>query len=572
MLLSAPVFALPTANELSTEELVGQAIMPRLTIGHHQVFKGPIQRGEVTGFYIKTDVGHTTAVDVNLKNQDKILKKQRKILIKSLKDVKKWAAKSQHKIPLFLAFDYEGGTVTSPMFLGLKQMPSNMLLAATGNKELITEMYAQQAAEIKRVGGNMALGPVTDVNSNPANPIIQTRSFGDNSKQVGEFATAAVKGLQQNGVPAVLKHFPGHGDTSVDSHFTQPVTNLPEKQLWNTHISAFQAPIDAGVVGVMNNHVVYPQVDDKNSSIFSRKITHDILRDKMGFKGLVLTDGLDMGGNKDRTLKEAILDGMVSGNDIFLFGGDFLNQLEETAAAPAKAAKWVKADLQSTRPMLSIGSLQSNAQRILEVKKNLSQEGPKFFENDKDFAKTARKVAEAGVTLVRDEQGFIADFQQVQNVCVFMFADGIFSKQVNTLAEVLKANGKNVTYVQTPRKPSETAQRDMKACGANAQAIIVGTSSTSSLNTDQHELVKALFANAEKAGKPVAMISLLNPYEIPAYPEANTILAVYGPTVETMAVSAEILLGKLPAKGTLPVKLPAENKLPIEKTTRVNFL
>ena len=238
LLLSAGILcasSAPKVQDLTLREQVGQTVMPRLLIGQQKAFKEAVINGEVTGFFIKAQEGLLKHPKITAKNQEKFLKKQRKRFLKTVADLNKWASMSRHKIPLLLALDYEGGTVTSPMYMGLKQMPSNMLLAASGNEEVVAQMYAAQAREIKAVGANVALGPVTDVNSNPQNPIIQTRSFGDNAEQVGKFASVSVRALQAQGVPAFNKHFPGHGDTASDSHYAQPVTDMPADQLWKNH-------------------------------------------------------------------------------------------------------------------------------------------------------------------------------------------------------------------------------------------------------------------------------------------------------------------------------------------------
>lgn len=570
LLASVYAFALPAANELSTRELVGQTIMPRVVIGHHQVFKEPLEKGEITGFFIKAAEGLTVHPVITRKNQDKFLAKQRKKLMQTIRDLNTWASKNPRQIPLLLGFDYEGGTVTSPMFMGLKQMPSNMLLAATQDPVLISNMYAQQAAEIKRVGGNMALGPDADVNSNPANPIIQTRSFGDNASQVGRYAAAAVIGLQTSGVPGCVKHYPGHGDTATDSHYSQPITDLPEKELWNTHISAFVPAIESGVWGVMTNHVVYPQVDDANSAIFSHKIIQDILRDKIGFNGLVMTDGLDMGGTNGKPIKDVVLDGFAAGNDVLLLTGG-TSEIRESAQYPGQAAAWVEQDLQQAQPRVDKEALVQSVQRVLNLKQFLARNWDETSD-ESEFARVSRRVAEQGVTLVRDTQNFPAALQKSSNVCVVMFADGIFSKQVYTFAEVLKEHGKKVKYVQTPRTPSADADKKIKQCMQKADAVIVGTSATSSLQPEQFEKTVALLRRAQERAVPASLVSLLNPYEIPSYPQAKTVLALYGPTADAAMVAAEILLGVRTAQGVLPITLPENILLPFEKVKRATIL
>ena len=168
----------PTADDLTLREQVGQTIMPRVLIGEQKAFKKAVLNGEVTGFFIKAKEGAVTQPKITAKNQARFIARQRKRLEKTIRDLNKWAAKSPHKIPLLLAVDYEGGTVTSPMFMGLKQMPSNMLLAASGDEKVVADMYAAQAKEILLSGANTALGPVTDVNSNPLNPISKRVRLG----------------------------------------------------------------------------------------------------------------------------------------------------------------------------------------------------------------------------------------------------------------------------------------------------------------------------------------------------------------------------------------------------------
>ena len=570
LLASGYAFALPAANELSTRELVGQTIMPRVVIGHHQVFKEPLERGEITGFFVKAAEGLTVHPVITRKNQDKFLAKQRKKLMETLRDLNTWASKNPRQIPLLLGFDYEGGTVTSPMFMGLKQMPSNMLLAATQDPLLIGKMYAQQAAEIKRVGGNMALGPDADVNSNPANPIIQTRSFGDNASQVGRYAAAAVVGLQTHGVPGCVKHYPGHGDTSSDSHYSQPITDLPEKELWDTHISAFVPAIEKGVWGVMTNHVVYPQVDKENSAIFSRTIIQDILRDKIGFNGLVMTDGLDMGGTNGKPIKDVVLDGFAAGNDVLLLTGG-VDEIEASARYPGQAAAWVEEDLQQAHPRVNPEDLTKSAQRVLDLKQFLAHNSAETSD-EAEFARISRRVAEKGVTLVRDTQNFSASLKKASNVCVVMFADGIFSKQVYAFADVIKQQGKKVKFVQTPRTPSADADKQIKKCMQKADAVIVGTSATSSLQPEQFEKTVNLLQQAQERQLPAALVSLLNPYEISSYPQAKTVVALYGPTLDTTTVAAEILAGLRTAQGVLPIVLPENILLPFEKVKRATIL
>ena len=542
----------PTVDDLSLREQVGQTIMPRVLIGEQKAFKQAVLNGEVTGFFIKAKEGAVTQPKITAKNQARFIARQRKRLEKTIKDLNKWAAKSPHKIPLLLAVDYEGGTVTSPMFMGLKQMPSNMLLAASGDEKVVADMYTAQAKEILLSGANTALGPVTDVNSNPLNPIIQTRSFGDNSADVGRFSRAASRALENNGVPSFIKHFPGHGDTSSDSHYEQPVTALPAEELWQTHISAFQPAITAGDTGVLSAHVVYPALDDENTASFSSKILKGLLRGKMGFKGIIATDGLDMGAVKGVGVEEIVRRAYGAGNNLLLLSGD-IRDVKTARTYPGRAADYVEYTQLAAAPAVSAGFVRESAEKILKLKERLGLFSARAISADTGFDEAAKQAAEAGVTLVRDTQNLLP--LKDKKVCAVLFADGIFSLQLRAFTDTLSNHLPQVNAVYSPRTPEEADKQAALACMAGADVTLLGTSRTSVMDQKQYALVQDLLRQAEQNNQPAVLVSLLNPYEIALYPQAQTVLALYGPTADTARIAAEILLGLRPAKGHLPIKL-----------------
>lgn len=547
----------PKAEDLSLREQVGQTVVPRVFIGKHKGFKKAVKRGEVGGFILKAADGLLTRPDLNPANQKKYFEKERRLLLKTIADLNAWAAKSPHKIPLLFAFDYEGGTVTSPMYMGLKQMPSNMLLAAAGQAETVSDAYAAQAKEIKAAGGNVAFGPVTDVNSNPLNPIIQTRSFGDDASSVGRQAAVAVQALQSNGVAAFVKHFPGHGDTSVDSHREMPVTALPDDELWKKHVSAFVPPVEAGAYGVMSSHVAYPALDEENPASFSPKILKRLLRDKMGFQGVVATDGLDMGAVNGAGVEEIVRRAYLAGNDMLLLSAP-AEKLKEGYGYPKRAADLVEKSVSSGA--LSQDEIRQSAARILALKQKLG-----LFDGVKNdpsaetgFAAASRRAAEAGVTLVRDEQNLVPLPADVKEVCAVMFADGVFSGQVTVLGEYLTARGKTARTVILPVSPSSEDLKRAGECMRGAHLLAVGTSRAAAMDAAQPAVVRELFRAAESSDKKAVLISLLNPYEIPFYPQAKTVIALYGPTEDSVRAAAKILMGDIPAQGRLPITLPSD--------------
>lgn len=548
--LACGLYALPAARDLSTRELVGQTIMPRVVIGKHKAFKKAVQKGEVTGFFIKTHEGLLNHPKITLQNQAKFTEKQRQKLLKTIADLQTWAQQSPHQIPLLLAVDYEGGTITSPLYMGLKQMPSNMLLAATGDPQLVADMYAAQARELRAIGANVSLTPDTDVNSNPKNPVIQTRSFGDQAHTAGQLAAVAAQALEMHGVAAVNKHFPGHGDTTTDSHYTQPVTDLPADELWQKHISAFMPSVGISS-GMMTNHVVYPALDAKNSAIFSPAIIQGILREKMGFTGLVFTDGLDMRGVGDKSVEDIVLDGYAAGNDVLLLTGAAAD-IKNSVRYAHLAADYVEQELQSPYPLFSRAQLEQSAQKVLDLKARLASAVPMPAP---DFEETSRRVAQAGVTVVRNKKQTLPLPQSVTKVCSIFFAENIFTSQINAFADTLEMNGRNVEKLFLPLTPLPTDSARALACVEQAQAVVVGTSYKSKMDVEQYALVSEVLREATFTRKPFVQISLLNPYEISQYPNVPAVIAVYGPTQAAMQTAAEVILGITSARGKLPVHL-----------------
>ena len=200
--------------------------------------------------------------------------------------------------PLIVSIDQEGGRVTRlRRARGYTEFPSPMALGATGDPENARQVAAALGRELLAVGINMDLAPVLDVNSNPRNPVIGTRSFGSDPQRVAAFGVAFIEGLQGVGVMAVGKHFPGHGDTGIDSHVSLPAVTHDRSRLEAVEFPPFRAAIDAGVAGIMSAHVTFPAVDPTAGlpATLSSRVMTGLLREEMGYDGLLLTDSLEMG-------------------------------------------------------------------------------------------------------------------------------------------------------------------------------------------------------------------------------------------------------------------------------------
>jgi len=241
------------------------------------------------------------------------------------------------KTPLFISIDQEGGRVERTGNIKNKEKYlSPKELAEKNSMDLIKQQTQIMVKELKSMGINMNFAPVLDVNTNEMNPIIGVRSFGNNPDDVIKYSEPVYKILNQNNIIAVGKHFPGHGDTSVDSHIDLPVVDLPLDELENIHIKPFKSAIDNGLNAIMAAHVFYKAFGKQIPSSLSKEIITDYLKIKLGYKGLVISDDMIMGGiSKNYSSLEACIKGINAGIDIYIYRNSndeiikLINDLEE---------------------------------------------------------------------------------------------------------------------------------------------------------------------------------------------------------------------------------------------------
>lgn len=233
-----------------------------------------------------------------------------------------------NKIPLFFSLDEEGGNVTR-MPKELKRFPTNKEIGQINDREFSNKIGKTIANEIKAFGFNMNFSPVLDVNSNPKNPVIGSRSFGSNPEIVSSLGVETMKGIQEENVIPVVKHFPGHGDTSVDSHIGLPAVNNDLNRLQNFELIPFAKAIENEADAVMIAHILLAKIDSENPSSMSKTIITDILRNNLKFDGVVITDEMTMGAIiKNYRLNEAAVKSVIAGTDIILVGHGYNNEIE----------------------------------------------------------------------------------------------------------------------------------------------------------------------------------------------------------------------------------------------------
>ncbi|WP_042454653.1 beta-N-acetylhexosaminidase [Neobacillus dielmonensis] len=235
-------------------------------------------------------------------------------------------------LPLLLSVDQEGGRVTR-LPGGLVNFPPNKQIGQVNNPEFSYKVGTLLGKELKEFGLNLDFAPVLDINSNPNNPVIGDRSFGNNPEIVSKLGTQTMKGIQSQNVIPTVKHFPGHGDTSVDSHLELPIVNKSLEELKKLELIPFEHAIDHGADVVMVAHILLPQLDKTNPASMSKAVMTDLLRKQLRFKGVIITDDMTMGAITEHfDIGEAAVESVKAGSDIILVGHDYNNVVKITSS------------------------------------------------------------------------------------------------------------------------------------------------------------------------------------------------------------------------------------------------
>lgn len=454
--------------------------------------------------------------------------------------LQKIAMKQRMKIPLFISTDQEGGMVarvTEPATV----FPGNMAAGATRSIEYAGKSAEVMARELKSLGINMNLAPVLDVNVNPANPVINVRSFSEDPDLVAKMGVAQVKGFQGQNIVATAKHFPGHGDTDVDSHYGLPIIHHDRETLEKVDLKPFRAAIDAGIDAIMTAHIVVPALDDSGlPATLSKPILTDLLRKEMGFDGLIITDSLGMSGANvlppDRVPVEA-----------FKAGADILLNPPDVDLAYNAVLNAVKSG------EISRKRLDESVYRILwyKMKRGLfhhpyvDEKETRVIGNNKHL-ETADRIAEKSITLLKNEKGALP-LSKRKSVLVTGPSDG----KPERLASLLEEKGISADAYTTGATPTSAQIEAAVEKAKGVDAVIVTTYNADS-NTGQQNLVRAL----KEAGKPVVVAAMRNPYDISAFPEVDGYLATYGNRDVSVRALAKALTGEVNPSGRLPVTVP----------------
>lgn len=473
-----------------------------------------------------------------------------------VREIQQLARSSGANIPMFISSNHEGGPVVR---IGgeVTGFPGNMAVAATGRLEYAYIASAFAAQELRAMGVNMNLAPVLDVNDNPLNPIIGVRSFGDQPALVAEYGRMSIRGLQDNGIIAIAKHFPGHGSVAIDSHGDLPVIIQPLDQLLPHALLPFTAAISESVSAIMSAHIALPAVDATGlPATLSSPVLTGLLRDRLKFDGLIVTDSLGMGAiTNGRSQPEAAVEAILAGADVVLTTGPLDAQLGILEA--------LRAAVNNGR--LSMERLDQSVTRILRVKygyglfdsttADLSRVG------SLEHQQAAYEIALKAVTVLRMVEGAMPLRSAPQRLLIVspetlpLGADG----QHTLLTESLQQHGYDVTEL--------TYDLDSAASRSNVWTTAVSQAGTYDVvvfgewelikryinNNDlwQEQLIRAL----AQSGVPLVVVAWHNPAALVRCPTTVGFLTAYGNTRAQVQAVAEVLSGKAPATGQLPMTL-----------------
>jgi beta-N-acetylhexosaminidase len=474
-------------------------------------------------------------------------------------------------VPVFFSTDQEGGHVAR-MKAPFTVMPGNMPLGATRDDQLAYAAAHAVGEELTAIGINLNFAPSADVNNNPDNPIIGVRSYGEDADLVAGMAAAQVKGYQDAGTIACAKHFPGHGDTAVDSHLGLATIPYGMDRLEQVELVPFKAAIAAGVSFIMTAHIIFEALDPKRPATLSPAVVDGLLRRDLGYQGVVITDCMEMKGIRDHYgLGEAAVMAIEAGVDILA-----------ACHTPERQEAVRNALLDAVRSgRLSEARVDRSVERILACKRKFRLDERRAVDvsavgrvvGAEEHRSIEQDIARKSITVVKDEAARIP----LPDGAVLVLGPETTAKTLATRLADLRQS--EVASLGIGPEFSEEEIESVRHAAKGADAVVLLTKHKEPWTvTPQNEAAQAdLVREFTTTGVPLVVVALRNPYDIRHFPEVGTYVATYGYTAASIAALAEVLAGKFPAQGRLPVTLPAETAVPAsdaspgEDTTQWGF-
>ena len=516
-------------NTLTVEEKVGQMLMVHFTGEEaNEDAKRLLQQAHVGGF-IYYNWANGLQNPAQVQNLSVGLQKLAKTI--------------SPNIPLLISIDQEGGVVTR-LTSGFTVFPSNFAIAQTKHPKYAALSAFTTGQELKAVGINMNLAPVVDVSSNPLNPSVGVRSFSSSPKEVAHLGKLSLQGYQKAGIIATLKHFPGHGDVTVDSHIGLPIINKPLKDLEATEFFPFKKLLK-NADAIMTAHLLIPSLDPQNCATLSSIILEDLLRKQWGYEGVIVSDSLVMQGVLDKcsSVNGAAIRAIQAGNDILILGGRALNDKGYAELKPDDIIRLHKHLVAAVNEgQISKERLDASIQRILKLKRKY-QLFNEQYPDGKEIAKyvntpahqlLAKQIAKDSVKILKRNSTPLPFDMTQKNVAV------VAPEVVNTASQnsSLMQLGKEIrSFFFKNLNPEEEELKKAQILTEWADVIIA-----CSYNAWKNESQLRFLESLQKLGKPVFIIALRDPQDAEKLSAGSFVIATYSPTSYSIEAALNLIV------------------------------
>lgn len=463
------------------------------------------------------------------------------------------------KTPLLVAGDFERGA--SMRVAETPRFPTMMAYGAAHDLAEVRRLGAATAAEARALGVTWVFAPVADVNNNPENPIINTRSFGEDPKAVGDAVAAFIDGARsepENRIIVTAKHFPGHGDTAEDSHLQLARLDQPKERIEAVELVPFREAIAHHVDAVMTAHMAVPAYEpDEKPATVSRIILTGLLRNELGFNGIIVTDAMDMQGVASLyTHGEAAVRAIEAGADVLLMPAD-----------PQACIRAIEAAVNSGR--LSRRRIDESVARVLAAKRQLGLYKSRLVDLDSiadrldqaQFELSAQTVADHAVTLVKDEKQLFPITHPDDDCLVVLNGSRFLTNGQTLLNEVRRRSPKMRTAV-TDASASDAELTAIKTDFASCSQIYLAAFTTVTVDPTAADKGLGGFVSAFIQGQaPVALISFWNPYIYRGFPTVSAYATTFSTSITSEVAAAKALFGEIPIQGKLPISIPGLAKI-----------
>src|SRR6185437_9080560 len=478
---------------------------------------------------------------------------------------------SQGKVPLIFSVDFERGP--SMRLTSIEAFPQPMAFGATHNPAYAEQFGKIVAEESRALVIDWNFYPIADVQINPDNPIINTRSYGEDPADVSEMVTAYIKGSHEGGMLTTLKHFPGHGDTDVDSHLNLARVNAPLERLNAVELPPFEAGIKAGSDAVMIAHVAFPALEPDPTKIAttSHKVVTGLLREQLGFKGVIVSDAMEMKGltklypgDSSKAAGRAAVDTVKAGQDLLELPSDLdgtVNGLLEAVKSGEIPRKQIDASVRRILLVKAKAGLDTPGKHLVDMDQIQYSVG-----KPSSYA-LAQEVADHAVTLVRDDNRIVPlSRSDAGQVLVVIFVSDAHGDEGRVLEREIRSRVPGARVIYVDRRSAAVEAGGIATLASKAQRIVAAVYSVSQPGPAEAAATSASGLSAEgsagilrsllsAAGDKTIVLALGSPYSILNFPTERSYMCMYSwvPTSERAAVKA--LFGEIPIHGKLPVTL-----------------